>query len=151
MSKKQFNQISAATQNEDAVTSLAIRPNAVSSYGRGNLSGKELQAWFDKLALTAIRYYNEMASVLSSPAALDYISPPSEIKVETLSDLLKNLLDANGNLKIKSPISGKNDSLDSVLAGLLFYISRLEAFTEINSNSGTRLSSIYATIARFLS
>jgi hypothetical protein len=127
--EKIFEQITSNDLKTNGVSALALRPNQPSQYGLGSLSGKELQQHFDKLAKLVIEKYNKMAGVLSGDSVTEYFQIPEEYRNalvgDTIGDLLKYLLDTEGNIQYKdntgklTPISTDLSSLRNDLQRLL--------------------------------
>lgn len=127
MSEKRFNRIEDAEIKAQGVQSLPIRPNASSQYGQGGLSGKQLQARFDRLAGYIIKKYNDLVDGLASHDVLEYFKLPEGYELSTLSDLLSRVTDKAGDLVVDSPYGEGKESVASIVAKLCNEIDELYA------------------------
>lgn len=118
MSEKRFNRIEDAEIKAQGVQSLPIRPNASSQYGQGGLSGKQLQARFDRLAGYIIKKYNELVDGLASHDVLDYFKLPEGYSLGSLYELVEKISDSYGDLIVKSPYTEKSAKVETIIAKL---------------------------------
>ena len=73
MALKKIQKITNKQIAEKGVQALADRPNLTGQYGASGLSATQLKAWFDKLAIYLAEKVNEVATVISSEEAANYI------------------------------------------------------------------------------
>ncbi len=130
------------------VVSLAIRPNQASKFGEGNLSGKDLQRRFDRLANAIVKEYNNLVKIFGNAfaedengnpldRALSYIawrvktnSLTGEKHTESLADFmdyLKNGTFANEILYVSNPTVVSDDGEESELDTLNSVLETLYA------------------------
>ena len=119
------------------VVSLAIRPNQASKFGEGNLSGKDLQRRFDRLANTIVKNYNELVRILGNAfdkdangnhlsTALQYIAwrvkkndISGDEETESLAEFMKYLEDgtlADELLIVEDPTDTSEDPASKLKA-----------------------------------
>ena len=121
------------------VVSLAIRPNQASKFGEGNLSGKDLQRRFDRLANTIVKEYNNLVRILGNAfskdsngnpldTALSYIAwrvitdPLTEEQhTESLADFMQYLKDGTlaYELYVSDPTDGEKENIDTLNSVIL--------------------------------
>lgn len=126
-----FEKITQGEKLANGVVSLAIRPNQPSQYGIGGLSGKQLQQKFDQLVGVVIDRYNTLCDILNSSSDATANIP---IKVKgaesTLKDLLSGIVNSDGDLIAKNPITeDESDTLtvNELMVALYNYIVNLQA------------------------
>lgn len=73
MALKKIQKITNKQIADKGVQALADRPNLTGQYGASGLSATQLKAWFDKLAIYLAEKVNEVATVISSEEAANYI------------------------------------------------------------------------------
>lgn len=143
--EKIFNQIGQSEIADRQVSSLALRPNEPSQYGKGGLTGKQLQEYFDGLAKLVISRYNELARILSSNEVLDYLKLPETItndNLSAISDLINKLVDADGDIVVETPEDNKiKDKIRHVLTSQASNISALQQSVEALNTATSKVPS----------
>jgi hypothetical protein len=133
--EKIFNQIGQSEITDRQVSSLALRPNEPSQYGKGGLTGRQLQEYFDGLAKLVISRYNELARILSSNEVLEYLKLPETItndNLSAISDLINKLVDADGDIVVETPEDDKiKGKIKNILSSQASNIIALQESVEV--------------------
>lgn len=144
----EFQKITAAELSE-GVTSLPLRPNQTSQFGKPPLSGKELQQRFDYLAKEVIATrFNALIDILSSNTVLEYFKLPEEYSLKNLAELIKNITDTQGKIVALDPENTAKTPLNQILQKYYLLLVSLSDFLALDDQEdGKHIGDIYATIA----
>lgn len=127
------------------VVSLAIRPNQASKFGEGNLSGKDLQKRFDRLAITIVKNYNELVRTLGNAFDKDANGNPLASALQYIAWRVKKN-DISGDEETESLAEFMKYLDDGTLANELLFVEDPTDTSEDPANNLKALSTVLANI-----